>query len=96
MGVPVLTLKGDRYVAHMGESILHNIGMPDWIAADVHDYVIKAQAFAADTAALARLRQGLRHRLLTSPLGDAPRFARNFEAALRGMWQDWCAREPNN
>jgi len=90
MGVPVLTLKGDRYVAHMGESILHNVGLPDWIAADTADYVRKAAAFAADLAALATLRQNLRHRLLASPLCDAPRFARNLEAAFRSMWRKWC------
>ena len=90
MGVPVLTLKGDRYVAHMGENILHNVGLPEWIAADRADYVSKAAAFAADMSALTGLRQKLRHRLLTSPLCDAPRFARHLEDALRGMWRQWC------
>ena len=91
MGVPVLTLRGDRYVAHMGENILHNLDLADWIAADVAGYVAKAQAFAADTAALARLRQNLRHRVMVSPLCDAPRFARHLEAAFRDMWRKWCA-----
>lgn len=91
MGVPVLTLKGDRYVAHMGESIMHNMELPDWIAADTADYVAKAAAAAADTAGLAALRASLRQRLLASPLMDAPRFARNLETAFRGMWEIWCA-----
>jgi predicted O-linked N-acetylglucosamine transferase (SPINDLY family) len=52
--------------------------------------VAKAAAFAGDLQALATLRAGLRERLLTSPLCDAPRFARNLEAAFRGMWQKWC------
>jgi len=91
MGVPVLTLKGDRYVAHMGESILHNIGLPDWIAVDTADYAAKAAAFAAEPATLAALRQNLRHRLATSPLMDAPRFARHLEAAFHQMWVKWCA-----
>jgi len=90
MGVPVLTLKGDRYVAHMGENILHNMQMPDWIATGTDDYVQKAAAYASDAAVLAALRQDLRHRLATSPLYDAPRFARHLEAAFRGMWHRWC------
>jgi predicted O-linked N-acetylglucosamine transferase (SPINDLY family) len=28
-----------------------------------------------------------------SPLMDAPRFARNIEAAYRQMWRNWCATE---
>ena len=93
MGVPVLTLQGDRYVAHMGENILYNVGLPDWIAADGADYVAKAAAFAADLGQLTTLRQSLRHRLVTSPLCDAPAFARHFEAALMGMWAAWCAAQ---
>lgn len=93
MGVPVLTLKGDRYVAHMGENILHNVGLADWIAEDLDAYVRKAQTFAADRDGLSALRQQLRPRLSASPMMDAPRFARNLEAAFRGMWQTWCANQ---
>ena len=62
-------------------------GLPDWIAADEDDYVAKAVAFSADLDRLAALRAGLREQVLASPLFDAPRFARNFESALWGMWQ---------
>jgi len=93
MGVPVLCLKGDRYVAHMGENILHNMRLEDWIAADAGDYVAKARAFAADLPALAALRRSLRSRLEASPLMDAPRFARHLEDAFRGMWRLWCAAQ---
>jgi predicted O-linked N-acetylglucosamine transferase (SPINDLY family) len=92
MGVPTLTLKGDRYVAHMSESILHNIGLTDWIAADEDDYVAKAAAYARDLDKLASLRAQLRQRLLASPLCDAPRFARHLEQAFRGMWRTWCGQ----
>jgi len=93
MGVPLITRRGDRLVAHQGESILYNVGLPDWIAADDEAYVAIAAARAADLAGLAVLRAGLRARLLASPLCDAPRFARNFEAALRAIWQGYCSRE---
>ena len=93
MGVPLLTVKGDRLVAHMGESILRAMGCPEWIAENEDDYVAKVTAIAADLEGLARLRAGLRQRLLASPLCDASRFARHFEAALRGMWRQWCRQQ---
>ena len=67
-----------------------NAGLPDWVAADKADYVAKAAGHAADVAALVALRGGLRQQVLASPLFDARRFAQHFEAALRGMWGQWC------
>jgi predicted O-linked N-acetylglucosamine transferase (SPINDLY family) len=93
MGVPVLSMRGQRFISHQGETILHNAGLPEWIASDEDDYVAKATAFAGDANALAKMRAGLRERLLSSPLCDAPRFARNFEDAMRGMWQKWCGQQ---
>ncbi len=86
MGVPVLTLKGDRMIAHQGESILHNLQMSDWIADDKAAYVAKAVAKAADLNALAELRQGLRERLRLSPLCDAERFSAHFRQTLWRIW----------
>jgi protein O-GlcNAc transferase len=87
MGVPVLSLQGDRFLSRTAGSIAHNAGLPDWIAADADDYVAKAVAFASDLDRLAALRANLRQQVLASPLFDAPRFARHFEDALWGMWQ---------
>ena len=91
MGVPVLTLAGDRFIARQGVSLLMNAGLPDWIAVDEDDYVAKALAHAADLPRLATLRAGLRAEVLASPLFDARRFATHFTAALRAMWRLWCA-----
>jgi protein O-GlcNAc transferase len=90
MGAPVLSMRGRHFISHQGETILHNLGLPQWIAENEDEYVAKASALARDVPALADVRAGLRERLLASPLSDAPRFARNFEQALRGMWQAWC------
>ncbi|MBY0341653.1 MAG: tetratricopeptide repeat protein [Rhodocyclaceae bacterium] len=94
MGVPVLTLRGNRFLAHLGESVAHNAGMPNWIAADKDDYIRKAIAFAGDLAALGALRSGLRDRLKTSPLLDTQGFAQGFDAALWQMWQAHAPKPP--
>jgi predicted O-linked N-acetylglucosamine transferase (SPINDLY family) len=70
--------------------MLMNVGLPEWIAAGADAYVAAAASHAGDMQRLVALRNGLRQRALASPLFDAPRFALNFEAALRGMWQKWC------
>lgn len=85
MGVPVLTLSGDRLIARQGESILKNLKMHDWIAMDEDDYVEKAVVFCRDLSALETLRLGLRARLQASPLCDAATLARHFVEAANAM-----------
>jgi predicted O-linked N-acetylglucosamine transferase (SPINDLY family) len=87
MGVPVLSLLGDRFLSLTAKSIAHHAGLPDWVAVDKDEYVSKAVAFTSDLGRLAALRAGLRAQVLASPLFDAPRFAHNLEEALWGMWQ---------
>jgi len=82
MGVPVLSMRGDRFLSSTAGSIAHNAGLPDWIAADEDDYVARAVEQATNSQHLAILRSGLRQQVLASPLFDAPRFARNFEDTL--------------
>ena len=87
MGVPVLTMQGDRFLSRTAASIAQNVGLADWIATSEDDYVAKAVSFAGDLPKLAALRAGLREQVRVSPLFDAPRFAKHFEEALWGMWQ---------
>jgi predicted O-linked N-acetylglucosamine transferase (SPINDLY family) len=93
MGVPVVSLAGPTAVGRGGLSILSNVGVPELVARDVDGYVRLAVELARDLPRLTRLRKTLRRRLQASPLMDAPRFARNVEAAYREMWRRWC-RQP--
>lgn len=90
MGVPVLTLKGDRFIARVGESFNRNLGLDDWIAQDADDYVQRAARLCRDTETLKRLRRSLRERGAASPLGNPVWFANQLESALRGMWRRYC------
>jgi predicted O-linked N-acetylglucosamine transferase (SPINDLY family) len=87
MGVPVLTLQGERFLSHLGELVLKTVGLPEWIAADSDDYIARAVAATQDLPALAALRATLRERVERSPLTDAPRFAQHWMTAIEQMWQ---------
>jgi predicted O-linked N-acetylglucosamine transferase (SPINDLY family) len=89
MGVPVLTLKGDRFLSHVGETIAYNVGHPEWISKDLDDYVAKAVEFSNDLKYLSVMRNELRNSALQSPLFDSPRFAANFGNALQEMWRQY-------
>ena len=93
MGVPVLTLAGERFLSRQGVGLMMNAGLPDWIATDPDAYVARAAAHAGDLPRLAALRGRLRQQVLSSPVFDAKLFARDFSAAMRGMWHAWCSRE---
>ncbi|MCB9960181.1 MAG: sulfotransferase [Rhodospirillaceae bacterium] len=87
MGVPVVTLRGERHAARVGASLLGNLGMTDLIAETEDAYVDLAVGLVRDTDRLAALRGGLRERFFASPVCDAARFGADFAAALTRMWQ---------
>uniref|UniRef100_I2Q7Q2 protein O-GlcNAc transferase n=1 Tax=Desulfovibrio sp. U5L TaxID=596152 RepID=I2Q7Q2_9BACT len=86
MGVPVITLLGDRFTSRVGASLLTQAGLSEWIADDQAAYIRLAQRLAADSRKRDRLRQSLRTRLRASPLMDGKRFAAVFQSVLDGMW----------
>lgn len=92
MGVPVVTLAGDRFVSRVGPTILRHAGCSEWVAADVDGYVRTAVSLAADRAKLAAIRGRLRDQVRQSPLGDTAEFTRSWEDALRMVWRLWCRR----
>jgi len=92
MGVPVIGLAGSpgRHAARVGVSLLHAVGLDEFVAADRADYIARAAALVRDRQHVGRLRASLRPRLLASPLCDAPALTRQVEAAYRQFWRQWC------
>src|SRR5581483_9403119 len=90
MGVPVVTIVGQTAVGRAGLSQLTNLALTELIAYSEDDFVRIAIGLARDLTRLRDLRANLRSRMERSPLMDAPRFARNIEAAYRTMWHRWC------
>jgi protein O-GlcNAc transferase len=81
MGVPVVTLAGNRAVARGGVSILSNVGLSQLIANDVDDYVRIATELSQNPVRVSR------QQMLASPLMDAPAFARDFEEVIAQAWR---------
>jgi protein O-GlcNAc transferase len=91
MGVPVVTLLGDRHAGRVGASLLTRLGLDELIARDAEEYVAIATGLATNPARLISLRAGLRARMAASPLCDTRNFADKMESAYRNMWRRYCA-----
>ncbi|HXE53973.1 MAG TPA: tetratricopeptide repeat protein [Tepidisphaeraceae bacterium] len=96
MGVPVISLPGERATSRGGLSILSNIGLPELAPSDPDRFVQVATELANDRPRHQNLRATLRERMRTSPLMDAPQFARDVESAYREMWRTWCQARSNS
>eukprot|EP00960_Hanusia_phi_P047575 758470-Hanusia_phi.AAC.5 len=88
-GVPILTVKGSNWPSLVATSLAHSVGMPEMVAASLHEY----EEIAVDLACNGRRLQGLRAKLsrnrLTQPLFDNERWVRSFENALEKVWLMW-------
>ncbi len=93
MGVPVLTLAGQRHAARVGASLLGGLGLDAYVAPSVEEYIARAVALARAPAALNALRRELRARMAASALCDGPRFVLALETVYRQIWQRWCASQ---
>lgn len=90
MGVPVVTLAGDRHMSRVGVSLLTAAGHPELVASSPVDYVRIATGLAMDRSRRVTLRLGLRDDLRRGPLLDHAGQAAHFGAALRACWIGWC------
>lgn len=85
MGVPVVTVKGDRHASRVGASILSHVGLNEFIAVSSDDYVNIAVCVAQNIDSL--VRNSVKELLLASSLCNGDLFARSFESALCDMWE---------
>jgi len=90
MGVPMVTLCGERIPSRLGASFLTTLGLAEFITATPEEYVTRAVEHATDLERLARVRATLRARMQGSPLVDHRAYCRAVEEAYRVMWARWC------
>jgi predicted O-linked N-acetylglucosamine transferase (SPINDLY family) len=91
MGVPVITLAGQRTVSRVGASILSQLGVTDLIVHSEDEYLQLAIKMTQNLPALSQLRQSLRARM-ENPTGERVDVTHALEAAYRDVWNTWCAQ----
>jgi len=92
MGVPVISLEGDRMASRMASSMLAAIGQPEWIARTETQYVDKVVALARDVVQRKALRFSQREKMSCSTLCDARGLAIALENAYYEMFNRWQER----
>lgn len=93
MGVPVITLSGRCHVGRLAASILHQVGLTNFIAYDQPSYLSLAQSLAGDVELRRSLRAGQRELMQESSLMDQSAFTVRMEDCYRRMWAAWCGEK---
>jgi predicted O-linked N-acetylglucosamine transferase (SPINDLY family) len=91
MGVPVITLAGERMISRQTAAMLHRVGLDSFVAENPARYLEIAVRSAKERDRLAEIRAGLRAAVQTSALGNASFFTQSFADCLRTIWRRWCA-----
>jgi protein O-GlcNAc transferase len=87
MGVPVISLVGNRTASRYGLSFLSGAGLQDLAVDSPEAYVKAALKLSNNLQDLSTLRMQLRQRIGQSPLCNGSDFARAVENAFSQMWK---------
>ena len=87
MGVPVVTLTGERVLERYGATLVQEAGFAEGSVTDVDRYVGHAVSLGSDVPRLAALRPQLAASMRGSALCDAPRFTTTLEDAYDAMYR---------
>jgi protein O-GlcNAc transferase len=92
MGVPVVTLEGERMVARWSLAMMRKVGLAHLVARNADEYVEIARRLAGAPDELARLRRELPERVVRSPLCAERGRTRQLERLYRRMWTIRCGK----
>ncbi|TND01766.1 MAG: hypothetical protein FD120_2530 [Gammaproteobacteria bacterium] len=92
MGVPVITLAGQRFIERHSASLLFAVDHGDWVAGSIGEYKEKVLTLAGDPARRRQLRATQREWMAASPLLDAEDLASQIEATFRQWWKKYLGK----
>ena len=82
MGVPVVTLSGERQAERMGLSILSHLGVTETVAKNDEEYVSVACRLATNAAWRAEISTKILDGIAASGIADVQRYTRSMEGAF--------------
>ena len=88
MGVPVVSLYGDRHGSRFGLSILKNVGLEELAVDSYDEYIKRALMLASDWDLLTLLRKNLRTMMMNSQLLDSESYVREIKNAFIKILSD--------
>jgi len=89
MGVPVLTLAGETFMGRLTGSLMHRLGLPDFVVDTKTDYLKAACRWHDDIDRLDQIRGELRPTAQAS-IFNAQIHVAELEEAFRGIWRSYC------
>ena len=89
MGVPVVSLYGERHSSRFGLSILSNAGVGELAVASTEEYIERAAALAMDRELLNLLHRNLRQMMQQTSLMDGVKYMKELEDVYENIWQEW-------
>ncbi len=92
MGVPIITLYGDRHAGRMVSSVLTYCGMENWIAYSKEEYLNKACSVSQDFKHLQEIRRELRSKMIQSSLCNKGLYADNIGKQFIKAWKKYCEK----
>jgi predicted O-linked N-acetylglucosamine transferase (SPINDLY family) len=93
MGIPTLTLEGNRHSSRIGTCLMKALGLDDWVAKDHQSFIKKAIDFSKDLESLNTIRTTMRKRILESSISNKKTYARALENTFRNVWCKWCEKQ---
>ena len=88
MGVPVVTHAGEIIMGRLSASLMHRLGLSEFVCENTEDYVEIALSRASAIESLSKIRESIRGTSIKSIFNGA-RYMAELEEKLCELWRDY-------
>ena len=85
-GLPIITKKGEQFVARCAASMLNAVGLPEMITKTAREYEELALKLATDQSLLSSIRERLANNRLSTPLFNTEKYTKDLEDAFEKVY----------